>query len=80
MLWETIDAINTASELDLPGLPQTPQDLFTVASGFAAISEQGVINGCMGVGDGYLAEIASPCQHDTANVCSFFLDTIHGLV
>jgi len=54
--------------------------LFTVASGFAAISEQGVINGCVGVGDGYLAEIASPCQHDTSNARSFFLDIIHSTV
>jgi len=67
MLWDTIDAINTASELALPGLPWMPQELLTVASGFAVISEQGVIDGCMGVGDGYLAEITSPSQCDSDN-------------
>jgi len=78
MLWDTIDAINTASELALPGLPWMPQELLTVASGFAVISEQGVINGCVGVGNGYPAEIANPCQCDTGS--SFFLDIIHSLV
>jgi len=67
MLWNTIDAVNRALELALPGIPRTLPELFSVSSAFAAISEQGVIDGCMGVGDGYLAEITSPSQCDSDN-------------
>jgi len=72
IVWSTIDAMNKCQELALPGLPSTPQQLITAAAEFAALSEDSVIDQCVSVGDGYLAEAQTPSRRFAGNVRSFF--------
>jgi hypothetical protein len=73
ILWQTIRAIATSKAKELQiNFPQTEEECAKAARGFQSISHQGVINNCVGVGDGFLLGIATPPKSQVSNVRSFF--------
>jgi hypothetical protein len=73
ILWQTIHAIATSKAKELQiNFPQTEEECMKAAEGFQSISHKGVINNCVGVGDGFLLGIATPPKTQVSNVRSFF--------
>lgn len=69
--WKTITAIVKCDALR-PVFPTSTEDIGSAICGFASISDQGVINNCVGAIDGYLLRIKVPLAKEVKNVKSFF--------
>jgi hypothetical protein len=67
----TLDAILATKELAIK-LPGTDAELNAAASEFAAISNFGVISGCVGALDGWLPKIKTPTRLEAGNVKAFY--------
>ena len=54
--------------------PSTPEAFDEVSAGFADITSNGLIQGCVGCMDGLLLRISAPTLKQAKNAKSFFLD------
>ena len=71
VVWKTITAICQCEALR-PKFPKTEKEIEEVIAGFASVSQDGIINNCAGVIDGYLLWIHVPAKNKVKNVKSFF--------
>ena len=71
ILWKTIRAIIAEPSLGIVW-PKTLPSVNQVVSAFTDISDDGVIDNCAGVVDGYLARIRVPVKRVVGNVRSYF--------
>jgi hypothetical protein len=73
LLWHTMDAINSCQALAVELPEPTADRLSSLHAGFKNISYAGVMDGCVGVLDGYLMQISAPSQAQCGNVTAYFL-------
>jgi hypothetical protein len=71
VVWKTITAIAKCKALRII-FPKSPQEIEDAIAGFASVSQDGAINNCVGVVDGYLLRIKVPSKREVKNVRSFF--------
>ena len=71
VLWATIEAIYTASDLDI-NFPSNIDECMKAAQGFLSISSGEAIDTCVCVIDGYHLNIQVPSKSEAGNVQSFF--------
>jgi hypothetical protein len=64
VLWGTIHAINKAITV---AFPSSPEECAILPSSFEKISYSGVLSNCVGVLDGYLLPIVTPCKKHAKN-------------
>jgi hypothetical protein len=66
-----IDAVNSAPELDIR-LPQTVEEWRHINAGFTRKSSDRLIDGCVGVFDGFFQRSNKPSKKEVANVVAYY--------
>jgi hypothetical protein len=68
---QVMGAINTCADLNMV-FPASPNLMKLASQGFKSVSENGIIEGCIGVIDGWLCPIRVPRATECGRVMSFF--------
>eukprot|EP00644_Phytophthora_capsici_P018845 jgi/Phyca11/133160/e_gw1.342.3.1 len=74
VMHEVMDAICQCPELRIRAPTESQQRMFELADGFAGISKDNILTGCVGCIDGWLCEIRAPSAKEVPDVTSFFSD------